>query len=118
VRGVQVRNVFVGAPDDVCVWYELEVDHPVGSNPIAEWFHLTGELISEMRMILDTGPFVATTGGQQTAAKAVDPLCLMTVSRASAAATHEHAGTTYYFCSPGCATVFENEPEEFLVSAR
>jgi YHS domain-containing protein len=116
VKAVQVRNVFIG--DDVCVWYELEVDHPVGSIPITEWFHLTGERISEMRMILDTGPLVATTSRQLAAATAVDPVCHMTVSRASAAATHEHAGTTYYFCSPGCATVFENEPEKFLVSAR
>jgi Cu+-exporting ATPase len=30
--------------------------------------------------------------------------------------SHEHAGTTYYFCSPGCRTKFSSDPEGWLKS--
>ena len=31
--------------------------------------------------------------------------------------THEHAGTTYYFCCGGCQTAFRTRPEAFLQAA-
>jgi Cu+-exporting ATPase len=43
-----------------------------------------------------------------------DPICGMTVDPEKAAAKVEHAGATYYFCSPGCAARFQKEPEKFL----
>ncbi|HVZ73511.1 MAG TPA: heavy metal translocating P-type ATPase [Polyangia bacterium] len=43
-----------------------------------------------------------------------DPVCGMSVDPARAAATHEHAGTTYYFCSTGCAARFRGDPERYL----
>ena len=45
-----------------------------------------------------------------------DPVCGMTVDPARAAATTEHAGTTYYFCSAGCAAKFRAEPEKYLAA--
>ena len=47
-------------------------------------------------------------------ATAIDPVCSMQVERASAPARREHAGATYYFCSPRCADRFEATPERFL----
>jgi YHS domain-containing protein len=44
----------------------------------------------------------------------IDPICGMTVAPGSAAAKREHAGKTYYFCSPGCATAFDLKPEAFV----
>jgi P-type Cu+ transporter len=44
----------------------------------------------------------------------IDPVCGMTVERASAAAAWEHRGTTYLFCSAGCMRRFREDPEHFL----
>ncbi|GAA4154195.1 hypothetical protein GCM10022286_01430 [Gryllotalpicola daejeonensis] len=45
-----------------------------------------------------------------------DPVCGMTVSPETAAASFEHEGETYYFCSRGCRTAFELKPEAFLTA--
>jgi P-type Cu+ transporter len=45
-----------------------------------------------------------------------DPVCGMTVDPAKAAAKQELRGTTYYFCSRGCAARFAKEPEKFLAA--
>ncbi len=49
-------------------------------------------------------------------ATAIDPVCGMTVEIASARATHERQGTTYYFCCPGCRGRFVKDPERFLTA--
>ena len=48
------------------------------------------------------------------AATAKDPVCGMSVDPATAAATREYNGTTYYFCNPGCAAKFEQNPTQYL----
>ncbi len=45
-----------------------------------------------------------------------DPVCGMTVTPASRH-RHEHAGTTYYFCSAGCRTRFAADPDKYLSPA-
>src|ERR1700690_1233757 len=45
---------------------------------------------------------------------AIDPVCGMTVDPATAKASVEHAGTTYYFCCAGCATKFRISPDQYL----
>jgi Cu+-exporting ATPase len=45
-----------------------------------------------------------------------DPVCGMMVVPEKAAATVEHAGETYYFCSKRCAERFSSEPEKFLTT--
>ena len=45
---------------------------------------------------------------------AIDPVCGMTVEEGSAAATMEHKGTTYYFCSVNCKKDFDEDPEVYL----
>lgn len=47
-------------------------------------------------------------------APAKDPVCGMSVDPATAAATREYNGTTYYFCNPGCAAKFEQNPTQYL----
>ncbi len=47
-------------------------------------------------------------------AEFVDPVCKMTVTRESAAATYEHEGKTYYFCSVGCKERFAKDPARYL----
>ncbi|MCR4374445.1 MAG: heavy metal translocating P-type ATPase [Acidobacteria bacterium] len=45
----------------------------------------------------------------------IDPICGMTVDpTTNKGGSFEHAGTTYYFCSQGCRTKFESDPEGWL----
>ena len=53
-------------------------------------------------------------GHAPAAGQAIDPVCGMSVDVATARHTHEHAGHTYYFCNPRCATRFSADPEKFL----
>lgn len=46
-----------------------------------------------------------------------DPVCKMLVTPESAAASHKHDGTDYYFCNPGCKDKFIAEPEKYLSGA-
>ncbi|MCZ2404437.1 permease [Paenarthrobacter sp. Z7-10] len=48
---------------------------------------------------------------------AVDPVCGMNVETAHSAATHDHAGITYYFCSQGCHDTFAGNPAAFTNTA-
>ena len=43
-----------------------------------------------------------------------DPVCGMTVEESDAAATVEHNGTVYYFCSKDCAETFQEDPEDYV----
>ncbi len=47
-----------------------------------------------------------------------DPVCGMTVDPASAAASVEHEGVTYYFCSQGCRDRFAAEPAAICARTR
>ena len=43
----------------------------------------------------------------------MDPVCGMTISPATAAASRDVGGTTYYFCSDQCANTFDADPERY-----
>ena len=114
VRRLHKHKMFVDG-QDVCLFYDLHLDHLVIVVPMAEWYHFEGERISAIRTILDTAPFTSTrAGGGETA---VDPVCGMTVEILSANATRMHAAQTYYFCSRACAGTFESDPRRFLPAA-
>lgn len=49
---------------------------------------------------------------------AVDPVCEMHVDEQQATATAEHGGRTYYFCSDGCKTRFQEAPEKYIARQR
>jgi P-type Cu+ transporter len=49
---------------------------------------------------------------------ALDPVCGMTVDPARAAGHVDHDGTTYHFCSKGCAAKFTADPKRFLSGVR
>ncbi|WP_217807992.1 heavy metal translocating P-type ATPase [Oceanibacterium hippocampi] len=46
--------------------------------------------------------------------RATDPVCGMTVERASARHMAKHQGERHYFCSSGCLTKFEKDPDAYL----
>lgn len=43
-----------------------------------------------------------------------DPVCGMMVEPATAAASYEYEGKTYYFCAVGCKFAFEKNPQKYL----
>ncbi len=51
--------------------------------------------------------------GKKKTSKAIDPVCGMSVDPAKAAATREHDGTTFYFCSTSCAETFDADPHRY-----
>ena len=60
------------------------------------------------------GHGVASNMGDSAANVAKDPVCGMSVDPATAAATREYGGVTYYFCNPGCADKFAQNPAAYL----
>ena len=44
----------------------------------------------------------------------VDPVCGMTITPDTAAATTDHDGTTVHFCSTGCRDAFVADPDRYL----
>jgi YHS domain-containing protein len=47
-------------------------------------------------------------------AMTTDPVCGMRVDPDDAAATFEHEGTVYYFCSQTCRDAFGADPAAYL----
>ena len=45
--------------------------------------------------------------------KVKDPVCGMEISPEAAAATEEHEGRTFYFCSQACHDTFVNDPHRY-----
>ena len=60
------------------------------------------------------GHGMASNMGDSAANVAKDPVCGMSVDPATAAATREYGGVTYYFCNPGCADKFAQYPAAYL----
>ena len=74
----------------------------------------------EHPLIRPDGHLLPLPGGEGTGRKlqpestpAIDPVCGMTVDPAHAAASFEHAGTTYYFCSKSCHKKFQSSPDSY-----
>ena len=57
---------------------------------------------------------VAPAGETPAPGTAIDPVCGMSVTIATAKHTHEHAGETYYFCNPRCKERFAADPARYL----
>ncbi len=46
--------------------------------------------------------------------KVKDLVCGMMIDPATAAATSEYKGKTYYFCAKGCKAAFDKNPEKYV----
>jgi xanthine dehydrogenase accessory factor len=64
----------------------------------------------------DQAPSMAIPRAEAAPLIAIDPVCQMEVAIVTALHTHAHAGTTYYFCCPGCKGRFAKHPERYLVA--
>lgn len=47
-----------------------------------------------------------------------DPVCGMRVDPSDAAASREHRGATYHFCSVWCAKKFDDDADAYITAAR
>jgi YHS domain-containing protein len=92
-----------------------------------EWNYTTFLDFGFIALLLVLGYRFLTTGGlemlrmmeatpEKKAMMAIDPVCGMTVDPSTATETATHAGTTYYFCSPGCRKEFEAHPEPYITA--
>ena len=52
-------------------------------------------------------------GKKKTTPTHIDPVCGMKVQPEKAAATREHDGNTFYFCSTHCAAAFDADPHRY-----
>jgi YHS domain-containing protein len=108
---VETQTVFAER-NEVCAILTLVVDHKVERFPMVEWYRFEGDRIASIQTIFDTGPFVRRS--THDANTAVDPVCHMSANKNAPAATREHDGRTYYFCSEGCAIAFHEDPHRYL----
>ena len=51
--------------------------------------------------------------GESNSTELTDPVCGMSVDPAAAAATREHDGVTFAFCSEHCAATFDADPHRY-----
>jgi xanthine dehydrogenase accessory factor len=59
---------------------------------------------------------LAGTTAVRDQASAIDPICAMTVAVDDAKYSVVHKGTDYYFCSPGCLSTFESDPDRYATA--
>jgi YHS domain-containing protein len=64
----------------------------------------------------DQGQAPMRPGQAAAAAQAKDPVCGMTVDKASARWTSAYRGTTYFFCSESCKTAFDKDPAKYATA--
>jgi ketosteroid isomerase-like protein len=56
VARAEEQKVFVDG-NDVCVIYDLVTNTPAGTAPTVEWYHVSGDKISAVRVFFDARPF-------------------------------------------------------------
>jgi SnoaL-like domain len=61
IQRIDVKKVFVDG-DDVCVLYDMVTNTPAGTAFIAEWYHVSGGKIADLRVVFDARPFAALFG--------------------------------------------------------
>ncbi len=72
-------------------------------------------ILAELVQLRASGALAAAQpAGVPTQARALDPVCGMTVAADQSSRPVVHAGVTYYFCGARCRAAFENDPAAFL----
>lgn len=69
-----------------------------------------------LNMLTDPHPSSHNQGLPNPHPSSLDPVCGMSVTIAAAKYTHDHEGTTYYFCCAGCKAEFARSPEKYIAN--
>ncbi|HZF13019.1 MAG TPA: XdhC family protein [Thermoanaerobaculia bacterium] len=90
---------------------------PIGAQLPAEIaLSILAEIVERQRSQAAAAPLAGEAEEAAAALEALDPVCGMTVTIATAKHVAEHAGHTYYFCGGGCRERFVAAPERYLPS--
>jgi xanthine dehydrogenase accessory factor len=73
-------------------------------------------ILAELVQERAAGGLAAASPAEVPTHEAIDPVCGMTVDVASAVYRSTFQDTTYYFCSAGCLTRFEEDPARFAAA--
>jgi xanthine dehydrogenase accessory factor len=73
-------------------------------------------ILAELVQLRAAGTLVADHSAElaNVAASALDPVCGMTVAADRTSRPSQHEGSTYYFCSAGCRSAFEQDPTAYV----
>ncbi|MFQ5478843.1 MAG: adenylate/guanylate cyclase domain-containing protein [Candidatus Binatia bacterium] len=118
---VEQRNDFVGATVNLAARLashagggEIHATSTVAEAAEALGFTVASLGSVRMRNIRDPVELYALDLGATTAADLLDPVCRMRVQPLSAAGRLNFAGTTYWFCSLRCSSLFASSPEAYV----
>jgi len=73
-------------------------------------------ILAELVQERAAGNLAAAKPAELPTHEAIDPVCGMTVDVATAAYRSTFEDTTYYFCSAGCLSRFEDDPARFVAA--
>jgi xanthine dehydrogenase accessory factor len=77
---------------------------------------ILAEIVERQRAEPAEAPKAQEAAPAVEALQAIDPICGMTVTIATARHTAEHAGRTWYFCCGGCRERFLADPERYAAA--
>jgi YHS domain-containing protein len=83
----------------------------VNVSPLAVW--VTAALMVAL-FVVSMAALVRLVRAGAARSYALDPVCGMTVDRATAKLTSDYRGNTVYFCAPGCKHAFDKAPEKYI----
>jgi len=82
--------------------------------PVVLFLDKSGSIVQADATITEATVAEGVKALTQTEKKLVDPVCGMTVTKETAAATYDYKGKTYYFCSKACKDNFTKDPQKYL----
>jgi YHS domain-containing protein len=78
-------------------------------------------VVTSGNFLLDSESRMRAAGSSAAGEAALDPICGMEVEETKARAqglVSEHAGTTWFFCAPGCKQAFDRDPGKAITKVR
>ncbi|MGH9073737.1 MAG: permease [Acidimicrobiales bacterium] len=106
------------AKDPVCGMQVEQASAPATVPAGGEtWYFCSDHCAESFRARLGSGGQRASTGDSSPSpggeGRETDPVCEMSVHPESAAASQDHAGRTFHFCSPRCRDAFAANPDRY-----
>jgi Cu+-exporting ATPase len=81
--------------------------------PAVAFFNAAGKLVRTEAQVTEEAMTDGISAATAETDEQVDPVCGMTVTKASAAGSYEYKGKTYYFCSKACKDGFVRNPGKY-----
>ena len=82
--------------------------------PVVLFLDQSGAIAQAEAMITEANVAEGVKALARADEKLVDPVCGMTVTKETAAATYVYKGQTYYFCNKVCKDNFAKDPQKYL----